>query len=123
MKSSAINLRNAALSMLAVCMSVPVFAADAESDDSQSAKFSNFKSTPENLVISGAGIYTRSGKNLQSLSGRTLSSDGDQLIDADVNPFYNNFYTAPTATSTSPRACSNGRRRASSRPWSSSRPA
>lgn len=92
MKSSAINLRNAALSMLAVCMSVPVFAADAESDDSQSAKFSNFKSTPENLVISGAGIYTRSGKNLQSLSGRTLSSDGDQLIDADVNPFYNNFF-------------------------------
>lgn len=60
--------------------------------DGLTTHFRRFKTTPEALVISGPGIYTRNLNTLRSLSGRELRQFGKQLIDADANPFCNMFF-------------------------------
>ncbi len=68
----------------------------AEEGDGLVSHFRGFKTTPEALVTSGPGIYVRTGNTLRSLSGRSLHTFGKQLVDADVNPFCNNFFLIST---------------------------
>lgn len=67
-------------------------AAPASAQDDMSAVFDKHKNTPEAFIISGPAIYTRSGKNLNSLRGKKLVEMDDSIISAEVNPFCTNFF-------------------------------
>ena len=93
MKKQNYLLRNIAFSLCVGCLCAPVFAESVDDSSQDLTKtFNRFSTTPEGLVISGPGIYTRTEKTLRSISGDELTTLGDQILDADANPFGTNFF-------------------------------
>lgn len=86
------DLCRIAAAVCIACMCIPVYADDAAAEGGISLSFTNFKSTPEDIIYSGPGVYTRTQNMLMSATGKQLVKYGDRLINAAVNPFASNFF-------------------------------
>lgn len=92
MKLNSTLLRGFAVIALTAGFTMPSIGEEVAQNSDLTKSFTHFKTTPEALISSGPGIYTRTLNTLRSLSGVELVKLGDQLIDADANPYGTNFF-------------------------------